>query len=80
MKLFICLFSYLFVYYLFVYYLIAQVTSIYQRNYCFFMSSKICRSLRGCSCDISPVYFFRPSKVWMEHVTSRVSGGEFRLK
>ena len=33
----------------------------------------------GCSSDIASSYFFRPSKV-TEHVTSRVSGGEFRIK
>ena len=33
--------------------------------------------LRGFSSDIASSYFFRPSKV-TEHVTSRVSGGEFK--
>ena len=32
-----------------------------------------------CSSDIAPTYFFHPSKV-TEHVTSKVSGGKFRIK
>ena len=35
--------------------------------------------LGGCSSDIASSYFFRPSKV-TEHVTSRVSMGEFKTK
>ena len=37
------------------------------------------RVLRGCSSDIVFSYYFRPSNV-MEHVTSRVSGGELNTK
>ena len=34
---------------------------------------------RGCSSDIASSFIFRSSKV-VEHVTSRVSGSEFRVK
>ena len=34
---------------------------------------------RGCSSDIASSYYFRASKL-TEHVTSRVSGGEFKTK
>ena len=34
---------------------------------------------RGCLSDIASSYLFRPSKVWKD-VTSRVSGGEFKIK
>ena len=33
----------------------------------------------GCSFDIASSYYFCPSNV-TEHVTSRVSGGEFKTK
>ena len=42
-------------------------------------SAKNWNSYRGCSSDIASSYYFRPSKV-MEHVTLRVSGGEFKTK
>ena len=39
----------------------------------------ICILEGGCLSDIASSYFFYPSKV-TEHVTSRVSGGKFRIK
>ena len=42
--------------------------------------SQIQRELwRGCSSDTASSCYFRPIKV-TEHVTSRVSGGEFKTK
>ena len=47
-----------------------------------YFSATLCQNLvpqnRGCSSDIAS-YYFRLSKI-TEHVTSRVSGGEFKTK